>query len=184
MCNEGPEEQEAGERDWDKILGPARLAYFTPVREYPPLGDRKASILLTANGLLVSVLIFFSEPLAALLTGRDFLQALAVVVLLTPLIALLLIGTWQAFKALVLPVPPMPSSLAFYPDIAGRSREEYVRSMKALTHRQALRDMLHYNYSFAVLSAAKFRMIERAFACLRAAFALWMVLMLRLALGG
>ena len=40
--------------------GAARLAFFTPVREYPPLADRKASVLLAANGLMVTVLLTFS----------------------------------------------------------------------------------------------------------------------------
>ena len=65
-----------------------------------------------------------------------------------------------------------------------RSPENYVAAMHALTHRRALRDMLHYNYSVATQAAGKFRLVNRAITCLRVAIPLWMVLLLVLAVWG
>ncbi len=38
--------------------------------------------------------------------------------------------------------------------------------------------MLHYNYSLATLSVAKFHLVERSIACARSTFELWMLLLL------
>jgi hypothetical protein len=48
-----------------------------------------------------------------------------------------------------------------------------------MSHRRALRDMLLYNYSLAVLSAETFRYRAVRFLCL--AFGCWIFLMLALA---
>jgi hypothetical protein len=48
--------------DLATVLGPARLAFFTPVFEQPTLADRKAMFILGASGLLVTVLMFFAPP--------------------------------------------------------------------------------------------------------------------------
>lgn len=165
----------------EALLGPARLAYFTPVREYPPMGDRKAAMLLGANGLMVSVLLLFSGPIGGIVQGPYPWEARLVVVVLAPLAVLLVLGGWFAFRALTRPIPPMPPSLAYFPDIAALTREEYRRRVLALDHRRALRDMLHYNYSLAVLSVQRFRLVERSFFCSRATFELWIVLLLMIA---
>jgi Family of unknown function (DUF5706) len=170
-----------GRDDVATLLGPARLAYFTPVREYPPLGDRKAAVLLGANGLMVSVLLFFSRPIGRIVEGPRPWEARLVVTVLTPLVVLLLLGAWYAFRALTRPIPAMPPSLAYFPDIAALTREEYRRRILALDHRRAVRDMLHYNYSLAVLSVRRFRLVERSLFCSRATFELWILLLLMIA---
>jgi hypothetical protein len=166
------------------LLGPARLAYFTPVREYPPLGDRKATVLLGANGVMVSVLLFFSGSMGRIVEGPSPWRAWLVVLVLGPLAVLLLLGAWYAFRALTKPTPPMPQSLAYYPDIAALTLEEYRRRLLAVDHRGAMRDMLHYNYSLAVLSVKKFRLVERSLFCSRATFELWVLLLLMIAAFG
>jgi hypothetical protein len=171
-------ESPADDREAEALLGPARLAYFTPVREYPPLGDRKAAVLLGANGLMVSVLLFFSGPIGRIVEGPSAWKAWLVILVLGPLAILLLLGAWYAFRALTRPIPPMPPSLAYFPDIAALTREEYRRRILALDHRRAVRDMLHYNYSLAVLSVQRFRLVERSLFCSRATFELWIALLL------
>jgi hypothetical protein len=167
--------------DLEAVLGPARLAYFTPVREYPPLGDRKASALLAAAGLMASVLLLFYQRIGELIRGPDA-QSWLVLVLVGTVVGLLLSCSWSAFNALTIPVPSMPRSLAYYPDIAARPLEEYRQEMLALTHREALRAMLDYNYSLSVQSVARFRVVERSFGFLRGAIMLWLLLLMILTL--
>jgi hypothetical protein len=176
--------EDADETGDESLLGAARLAYFTPVREYPPLGDRKAVALLAADGLMASVLLVFSGRIGAIILGK--VQPLAWLTggVLATLATLVLIGAWNAFAALTLPTPPMPDSLAYYPHIAALSPEEYRRRVRSLGHREALRAMLHYNYSLATLSVHKFRLVERSVSCVRGTFELWIVLLALVALGG
>jgi len=67
--NNAPENHPDHHHDLGSVLGPARLAYFTPVFEQPTLADRKAMFILGASGLLVTVLMFFAPPLQALRPG-------------------------------------------------------------------------------------------------------------------
>ncbi|WP_435010759.1 hypothetical protein P12x_002037 [Tundrisphaera lichenicola] len=162
--------------------GAARLAYFTPVREYPPLGDRKASALLTAYGLMVTVLLTFSQDIGSIVSGENRWAAVLLLGILAPLAVLILIGAWYAFLALTRTIPPMPNSLAFYPHIAAQPLGGYLDRVKSLDQSSAVSAMLHYNYSLATLSVLKFRLIDRSIACVRATFKLWVVLMLMVAL--
>ena len=173
----------AADAEVDRWLGPARLAYFTPVREYPPLADRKAVALLAADGLMATVLLVFSHRIAALILGRPSPAGWLTAAILATLSSLVLIGAASAFAALTLPTPPMPDSLAYYPHIAALAPEEYRRRVRALGHREALRAMLDYNYALATLSVRKFRLVERSVACLRRTFELWVVLLVLVAFG-
>lgn len=158
--------------------GASQLAFYTPVREYPPLADRKASVLLAANGLMVTVLLTFSGAIESIFTGPNRIPVFLMAGILGPLSVLILLGAWNAFRALTRPIPPMPDSLAFYPHIAARSLGDYVGVMEGLDADRAVVAMLHYNYTIATLSVAKFRLVERSLACARATFELWMVLLL------
>ena len=170
--------------DLDRFLSVARLAYYTPVREYPPLGDRKAAATLAASGLMITVLLFFAPPIIALVDGPRPVLAAAVGVLIGTVASLLAVAAVNAFHALFLPPPPPPPGLAFYPQIAARDREEYREAVKKVTHAEALDHMLHYNYSLAFQSATKFRMVERSVTCLELTFVFWLALMAVIALGG
>jgi hypothetical protein len=61
---------------------------------------------------------------------------------------------------------------------------EYVRAVSALDHAGAARDILNYNYSVAVQAARKYRLVGRALAAIRVAIALWMMLLLVIAVWG
>ncbi|CAN5878519.1 hypothetical protein BH23PLA1_BH23PLA1_16920 [soil metagenome] len=162
------------------LFGPLRLALFTPVREYPPLGDRKSVALLGSFGLALSVLLLFSEPINALVEGPSRLEAQAVLILLTPIIGSSLFGLWCAFRALTMPIPSMPTSLAFFQHIAPMTLEEYQAKVQGVSYGQALRDMLHYNYSLAILSARKFRFINQSIWCFKVLVPPWIALLLML----
>lgn len=174
---------EADAEVW-RTLGALRLAFFTPVREYPPLADKKAVILLAAESLMVSVLLAFSHTLTELMSAGSAPVAALTAAVLTALGVFVVLGVWFAFESLHVPVPPMPDSLAFFPHICQRTREEYRRQVLGLDYDQALGAMLHYNYSYAVLSVRKFRLVNRAVACVRAAFGLWIVLLVLIATAG
>lgn len=177
------------DRETLRLLGPARLAYFTPVREYPPLGDKKASTLLSVTAVMITCVSLFSSRLEMLLHGYDFLGWFTTVVLVSWFAVLLLCG-WNAYVALTLPIPipPLPDhepqSLAFYKVIAATAPEDYEREVRGMSHGRALRDILHYNYSLATLSVAKFRAIQRSVRYLCIAFSLWIALMLLIAMCG
>ena len=165
------------------VLGPARLAYFTPVHEQPTLADRKAMFILGASGLMASVLLFFSHSLGSLARAGGALASLAVLLLLG-VAALVVVAAVVAYYAYTRPLPAMPDTLAFFRDVGSRTPEQYRAQMLALDHTAALRGMLHYNYSVASQAAHKFRLVNRSLACLRVAIPLWMVLLLALAVWG
>jgi hypothetical protein len=154
------------------------------VRKYPSLGDAKAVAMLAANGFLTSVLIVFSRPLGNLILGRSHVQAVLVLMLLAPLVALVLLGAGNALRALTLPAPVLPGNLASPPEIAALPFSEYRRRMSTAGYHEALREMMRFNHAASCFAARRFRLVERSVVCLRAAFGLWLLLMLRLAFGG
>lgn len=167
--------------DVSEIAGPTRLAYFTPINEQPSLADRKAMFILAASGLMASVLLYFSNPLGALLNAGGATTAAASVALVC-VGGLVLISAATAYRAYTRRLPTMPTTLAFYREVAEPSAEEYSHQMRTLDHPAALRAVLHYNYSVATLAASKFRLVNRSLKYLRVAIPLWMVLLLVLAL--
>jgi hypothetical protein len=166
------------------VLGPARLAYFTPVHEQPTLADRKAMFILGASGLMASVLLFFSHSLGILARTSGAVASLAVLALLAAVVAMVVVAAVVAYYAYTRPLPAMPDTLAFFRNVGSRAPEQYRAQMLALDHPTALRGMLHYNYSVASQAAHKFRLVNRSLACLRVAIPLWMALLLALAVWG
>lgn len=170
-----------GADDAAAFLGPTRLAYFSPTADQPVLADRKATFLLAATGLLVTVLLFFLHPLAALLRGPRPAVAWLLAVLLVTLAGLLLVAAKSAYAATVLMLPPMPRSLAFFRHVAAAPLEQYAADLRATDYAAALDAILHYNYSVATQAAGKFRLVRRALWCMRLAIPVWMGILLVLA---
>jgi hypothetical protein len=158
------------------MLGATRLAFYTPIRHYPPFADCKATAILAADGLMISVLILFNSSLIELLKGEPNLFWGMLAFLLVSFTVFLLIGVGCAYIALTLPIPPMPESLAFFPEIARLDYEEYRGRVIGLTHRQVVHKVLIYNHSLATLCTRKFGLVRRATTCLRVQFFLWIVL--------
>ena len=168
----------------EKLSGAARLAYFAPVQQYPPLADRKGAFLLTASGLLITILFLFSSALGRMMHNHNRIVAVAMLLLLGLLAILLLICGWNAWMSFTAPIPPMPSSLANFRDIAKGSMDDYSRRLREIGHAQAIRDMLNYNYSLAMQGATKFRYVQRAMACFKVALVLWMVVLMLITIAG
>jgi hypothetical protein len=164
--------------DPEPLLGALRLAFFTPVREYPPLSDKKAMILLAITSLMISVLLAFSKTLIEILTTEPLALVILTAAVLVPLVVLVLVAAWFAFESLYFPIPAMPDSLAFYNHIMKRSEDEYRRQILSLDYRRSILAILHYNYSLAKLSAEKFKYINWSFLCVRCALVLWVVLLI------
>jgi hypothetical protein len=99
-------------------------------------------------------------------------------------VGLVLAAAVTAYIAYTRLLPAAPPTLAVFRDIAARGREDYARAMAEMSHGRAMRDMLGYNHLVARLAAAKFRLVGRSLACLRAAIMLWMLLLLAMAVGG
>jgi hypothetical protein len=182
----GPDPRHASDDDarLAAVLGPARLAYFTPVHDQPILADRKAMFILGSSGLMVSVLLFFSQSLERLVRSGAPPASLAVVALVACVAALVLAAAVMAYRGYIRPLPPMPDTLAFFRSVAARGPREYQAAILSLDHPAALRGMLHYNYSVASQAAQKFHLVNRSLACLRVAIPLWMILLLVLAVWG
>ena len=157
--------------DPEPLLGALRLAFFTPVREYPPLSDKKAMILLAVTSLMITVLLAFSKTLIEILSTESPTFVVLTSVLLVPLVVLVLVAAWFAFESLYFPIPAMPDSLAFYTHIMKRSSDEYRAQVLSLDYRRSIEAILHYNYSLATLSALKFQYINWSFLCVRYALA-------------
>lgn len=162
----------------------AGLVLYTQVRTYPTVADQKAVALLAAAGLMVSVLIFLSEPLGTVMSGPGVSRALLAMAALPPLVALLVTAVWHATRCLFLAAPAMPPTLAFYADIARGEREEYLAAMRSLGYGRALRELLTFHHAVALLCVTKFRSVERGITCLRLAFFLWLLLLLHVTLSG
>ena len=166
------------EADLDKLMGPARLAFFTPIHHNPVLADRKATFLLGAAGLICTVLLMFSSRIEYLVESHSPWMTALMLTLLLPLIGLLLFCVWKSWQCFVTGVPPMPDCLAYFPHIARGPLADYQNAVQSLTHRDAIRAILHYNYSLSLQAAAKFRLVNRAFSYFQKALILWMLLLL------
>jgi len=171
--------------DWDgePPLALAGLAYFAPLLEHAVLADRKASFLLSAGGLMLTVLGFFLGRIAGLIAAGGWL-AWGFGLALTAVVTLVLAAGAIAYVSFAWLLPPTPPSLAVFRDIARRTPDEYARDIHALSHGQAFTDMLRYNHVIARWGAGKFRLVNRALALLRVAIPLWMLLLLVLAISG
>ncbi len=182
-------QEEDLDRETEKLLGSARLAYFTPVREYPPLGDKKASTLLSVNAVMITVMTVFAPRWEQLVSGTDAVAWITGTVLVAWFFCMLLCA-WKAFAALTYPIPlPEPDgedhpSLAFFKIIAPLTPEKYEQLLRGMSHRRALRDILLYNYSLATLSIRKFKAIQQSVKFLCLAFLFWIMLMVLVAAGG
>lgn len=166
----------------EAVVGPARLAYFTPNSEFPILADRKAAFLLTASGLLLTVLFFLLDPIMGIVRGPHRVLAGISVLLLVAVLGLVVNGARLAYKAFVLPIPEMPECLAFFRHIAQNPFEWYDRQIKSLTHPQALRMILEYNHHSARQASGKFALVNRSLVSIRIAILLWMLLLMIISL--
>lgn len=164
--------------DLQAVIGPARLAYFTPTGELSPLSERKAVFLLAASGLIGTVIIFFLPRLAELIAAPNRIVALSIVGLIPVFLVALLGAAGYAYLAVTTGIPEMPRSPAFFKHIAQISPEEYEEVVKRLSHREALQAMLHYNYSISQQAVRKFRRVQQSLRWMRVAILLWILLLL------
>ena len=153
----------------------AALAFRTPLQEHPPAADTKAAAILTALGIMITLLARYGTHLTGMLTGRGFEKYLLVALLLgfaVPGLAAIV----QAFRTISPRFPQGPPSLAFFGDIARLSREEYLERVGTISHEEALEQILIYNYTLATICVDKFRHLGRGVRLFRWAFASWLVL--------
>ncbi len=154
------------------------LVYYTPVRTYPPLADRKATAVLAAVGLMVSVVLMFSRPIGQIVLGGSLIASWIGWILVSACMALLMLASWFAVGALTVGLPEMPFSEANFSDIASVDREDYLRRVKALTYEGSYRAMLHYLHALSTQCARKFGLVGRAMAAIQGAFYVWLALLL------
>jgi hypothetical protein len=153
----------------------AALAFRTPLQEHPPAADTKAAATLTALGIMFPLLAKFEGPLSNLLAGHDAV-AVATFVLLIGFAVMSVGVVVQAFRTLSPRFPTAFPSLAFFGDIAGLGRTEYMARVQSLSHEQALYQMYYYNHNLSIICVEKFRQLRREIRFLQGAFACWLVL--------
>jgi hypothetical protein len=157
-------------------LDAIRLAFYTPVREYPPLGDRKSVALLGMVGLMLTVLLLFTPTIRIILAGSRPLLAGLLLILISAFGVAALYASLQAWRALVLPVPPIPDGLAYFPHISAQTRAEYLAHARAATLNDALSDILCYNHALAQLSTRKFKLLGKSIRCLELLIPIWLAI--------
>jgi hypothetical protein len=162
--------------------GAMRFASFTPMNDQPGLADRKATFVIGAGGLLLSTTMFLIMPLDQFVRP-GFWPALALVLAFC-LACVTLLGIRIAYRCYTLPVPAREANPLFFQNIAGVSETDYGRSLDNATERDALRNVLEFNYTMATLGLAKYRLAGQALLCLRVAIPLWMLLLTVLTVRG
>jgi hypothetical protein len=159
-----------------------RFASFTPMNEQPALADRKATFVIGAGGLLLSTVLLFIMPLSQFV--RPGFWPGLILVLSFSLACVMFLGIRIAYRCYTLPVPVRPANLLFFQNIAAGEHAAYTTALEGATERNALHDVLDYNYTMAKLGAAKYRLAGQALLCLRVAIPLWMLLLVVITLRG
>lgn len=153
----------------------AALAFRTPLQEHPPAADTKAAAILTALGIMFTMLAKYGTHLMEMITGRGSEKFLLTLLLLSFGVTSLL-SVLQAFRTISPRFPKSHSSLAFFGDIARLTREEYLGRVGSITHEQALEEILIYNHNLATICVEKFRHLGRGVVWFRRAFVCWLAL--------
>jgi len=166
-----------------RLLGAARLAFYSPVVQQPSLADRKARFLLTVTGLLATTMFLFVPQTKAIISGPDRALGLILAVLSSALVGLLLGVAKYAYSAYVTSMPSQPE-LTFFRHIADRDVDQYALELRGASLREAIEAILCYNHAAAIQAVAKYRRVDRAQVYLRLAIPSWMAAMAIIALCG
>ena len=158
----------------------AALAFRTPLQEHFLSADGKAAGILTLLGIMFTTLARFGPYLGDALHAGPAIRAVCLL-LLAGFAACALGTVVQAFRTISPRFPKVPPSLAFFADIARLSRDEYVRSVEALTPDAALDQMLAYNHTAATICVAKFRQLRPGLRLFEIAALCWLLLLIILA---
>ena len=153
-----------------------RFAAFTPMNEQPALADRKATFVIGAGGLLLSTMLFLITPLAEFARAGPW-PALPLGLALA-LSCVTLVAMRTAYRCYTLAAPPARSANPlFFQNIALVWLPEYAGTVRSADSGEALRHVVEFNHTMAVLAAEKYRLAGRALTCLRVAIPLWIVLL-------
>ena len=153
----------------------AALAFRTPLQEHAPAADTKAAAILTAQGIMFTLLAKYGTHFQGMLAGRGF-EKFLLIALLSAFAILSLWSIFQAFLTISPRFPAAPPSLAFFGDIARLSREDYVSRVSSMSHEEALEQILIYNHTLALICVEKFRHLGKGVKLFRVAFGCWLVL--------
>jgi hypothetical protein len=157
----------------------AALAFRTPLQEHPPAADTKAAAIITALGIMFTMLAKYGTHLMGMLMGRGFEKYLLTALFLA-FSVMSLLSLLQAFRTISPRFPRASSSLAFFGDIARLSREEYLSRVGSISHEQALEEILIYNHNLATICVEKFRHLAKGVRLFCWAFASWLMLIVLL----
>ena len=154
----------------------AALAFRTPLQEHAPAADTKAAAILTALGIMLTLLARYGGHLTEIVTAPG-LEKYPLIVLLAGFAGAGLAAIAQAFRTISPRFPKAPPSLAFFGDIASLSREAYVERVASISHEEALEQVLIYNHTLATICVDKFLLLGLGVRWFRRAFGCWLALM-------
>lgn len=137
------------------------------VTDYIKFADVKASVLLTASGLLAGGVGRLSLSLSDVLKCRDafwfWFVAIAIIVFGVTLIGAL----WMSLKALSPDTKKAEGSLHSFPDIASRSCEDYIQSSQRLNENKIASHFYRHNWTLSCIANNKFKALQCAVCWLR-----------------
>lgn len=164
------------ERETEDLTAAFDLAYYTPLQEHRASADTKAGGILTATGLLFTVLARYSPHVLEATRGAPMIARVAIFAVLGGFVVLAIGAVVRAFQTISPRFHAAPESLTFFGDIARLERDEYIRRVEALSRQEALRHMLSYNHTLSTIVVEKFRDLNRAVRSFEGAFLCWLAL--------
>ncbi|HEX8913520.1 MAG TPA: Pycsar system effector family protein [Humisphaera sp.] len=153
----------------------AAIAWRTPIQEHVMSADGKAGGVLTLLGLMFTVLARLGSTVSDVLASDSPLRWL-VLGFLVAFAATAVTTVVQMFRTISPQFPPAEPSLAFFGDIARLTPDEYVRRVTALSADEALKHVLSYNHTAALILVIKFRQLNLGLRAFRVAAAIWLPL--------
>jgi hypothetical protein len=152
------------------------LAYYTPLQEHRSAADTKAGGILTATGLLFTILARYSPHIFAVSQSAAWPVRLVIFAMVGAFGLLAVGAVVRAFQTISPRFHAAPESLLYFGDIARLDREEYIRRVEALSREEALAHMLAYNHTLSVIVVEKFRDLNQAIRLFEGAFFCWLAL--------
>jgi hypothetical protein len=151
------------------------LATKTPVGTETLAADGKAAGVLTMLGIKFTVLARFGAELSDALHTTGCVRPI-VGILLCGFATMALCAVVHAFRTISPRFCKAKPSLAFFGEVAGMSREEYVARVASMSMAEAVDHMLAYNHAAARICVEKFRQLRRAMRSFEIAACCWLLL--------
>lgn len=137
------------------------------ITDYIKLADVKAGALLTLSSLLTAGIGRLTISLFDALKGRDACWSYCAFIVIIGFVVSLAGTLWKSLQALKPNVEKSKDSLHSFPDIAGRSYEDYIQASQELSWKKIASHFCNHNWTLSHIANAKFKAIQCAIFWLR-----------------